>query len=97
MIMYDRPSKETIVPLMSPPLIPEREHRPLNPVQVAQVCFQADVALCKVLGLQKASKVQWTHLSQDDKRDFMLHGPDYPEVRADVYVSIKSLLEPFTL
>ena len=95
MIRLDRPD-EQIRALVDGEWVPDREHRPLNRGQVAQVCFAADRALCLALGLHKEAKREWIELRQEDKKVWLHEGPPTPKVRSVVFERIRDALEHLT-
>ena len=96
MIRMDR-EPETLRPMNDAEWIPDKEHRPLNKGQVAQVCFAADRALCTALGMHKEGKREWVELRQEEKAVWMQAGPDKPKVRQVVFERISAALEHLTV
>lgn len=97
MIRLDRgPHVEVLRPFTESEWVPDKEHRPLNRIQVAKVCFAADKELCMALGLHKEGKREWIDLSQEDRKHWMHDGPATPKVREVVFERIRDALEHLT-
>ena len=65
---------------------------PVTRMQLAEVAFSADVALCKVLSLHKHKK-KWFELSDHKKQLWAYNGPKSPDIRAGLWHSIMDRLE----
>lgn len=70
--------------------------RPLGIGNLAQICFEADKALCRFLGMQKEARANWVDLSDDMRIAWMRKGPVRDPLRRALYVAIKAALGDFT-
>lgn len=93
-VRLDRPSQVLLEPI-GHSWTPEINQKPLTKFQAAQVCFSADVQLCRALGVPLKTK-EWMSLTDEQRIDFADKGPDEPAIRAVVYERVKSALTDFT-
>ena len=77
--------------------IDEVEKRPLTRYQVAAVSFEADKALCAVMGLSPDPR-SWLTISFDDRMAWRDKGPGLPEKspRQQLWAAITQGLQRFT-
>lgn len=92
-IRLDRPSELLLEPL-SPRWILERSTNPLNPFQIAQIQFQADILIAKTLGIYIKKKT-WQDLTDEERILFTEKAPQHP-LRARLYNAILIALTPAT-
>lgn len=92
-IRLDRPSQELLRPFRDHDWIAEVEHRPLTPHQVSEVCFAADRALCKVLGMHDLARKEWMTLTDRERIDFTANGPGGEPRRRSAYLALRVKLE----
>jgi hypothetical protein len=91
LIRLDRPN-ELLLEVLSPRWILERSTHPLNPFQIAQIQFSADVLLAKHLGIFIKKKT-WQDLSDEDRILFASKPPSHP-LRFRLYNAISISLSP---
>lgn len=61
-------------------------------IQIAQVTFEADKALCRQMGDAKKAKREWLNLSDDQRIQWMNEGPVEPR-RKKLYAAVKKALQ----
>lgn len=98
-IRFDRPEsgdkerdKALAMKFKSQDWVPVEEHRPLAPAHLAEICFNADAALCFYLGLRENSSKQWVDLTADQKRKWMTDGPTKNEWRERLWKATREAL-----
>lgn len=92
-LRLDRPSQELLRPYREWDWIAEVEHRPLTALQVAEVCFAADRALCKVLAMHDLARQEWLSLTDRKRSEFVANGPGGEPRRRTAYLALKAKLE----
>ena len=65
---------------------------PMSEVQIAQVAFVADRALCGALGKHKDSREEWLSLTDRARLKFMREGPCTGDVRDELHDAIVGTL-----
>lgn len=94
-VRLNRPNEELLRPWNNGAhWIPEVEHRPLSPAQLAMVCFEADKALCRALGLHEQTRKEWPSLTDVQRIAWMAVGPTRHPARATLWKAINHVLEP---
>jgi hypothetical protein len=73
--------------------VPVEEHRPLAPAHLAEICFNADAALCRYIGLRENSVKEWHSLTQDQKRRWITDGPTKDPWRQALWKACKGALK----
>lgn len=72
----------------------DREHRPLNMAQLAQVAFAADQELCRAIGLHDVARKEWAFLLEGERADWLNgKGPKKPKARADLFAAVWGALQ----
>lgn len=71
--------------------VPDKEHRPITSAQIAQVCFEADKALCKFIGLPENARKTWIDLHEDKRREWIQEGPT-KGIRGEMGKAIREVL-----
>ena len=90
-IRLDRPGE--CIRKLDSTWIPEPAARPLRAAELAQVVHAADVALCKLLGMHKATPKAWASLTDDDRALWMAVGPPTTNpTRVALYEAIKGAI-----
>lgn len=101
-IRLDRPMEELYQP-MTDAWVREDEHVPFSRFQVATVAWDADKALCRILGQHVEARSEWSSQSDKERIYFMARGPcekhgkDLKQVgglRSELYKTIMGLLGP---
>lgn len=92
MVRLDRPNQE-ILKRLDDNFIEEDASRPLTPIHVARVCFEADKALCLGLGLMEPARADWSKLTDLQRQAWASKGPTKPSQRALLYAGIRRLME----
>jgi hypothetical protein len=87
-IKRDIASNDTFVPYREGQWRPEFRPYPLTTTQMAMVAFCADKELCRFLGLQSKSKMDWAALTDSERSQWINEGPNNPDRRAVLYQSI---------
>ncbi len=95
-IRLDRPMEELLHPFRPDQGIwnPDNETRPFSKFQLAQVAFEADRQLCRMLGMHSTADRTWLAMKEQDRLKFIDKGPQGPDVRRDVYQAIMGVLAP---
>lgn len=93
-IRLDRPNQE-ILRRVSDDFVEEDATRPLTPIHLARVCFEADKALCAGLGLMDKARGDWTKLTDKQRHAWMESGPKSPVARVVLYAGLKKLMGAF--
>lgn len=65
----------------------DKDDRPLNVSQMAQIPFAADSALCRVLGYHHKHKGEWANLSDQQRIAWIQDGPE-TGVRRELYEAV---------
>lgn len=91
-IQLDRPSEVIRIKLSPGEWQPDSESRPFSLAQVAMVAFEADRALCRIIGRHDRAEQEWLGLKDEQRRAWMLQGPKDDPLRARMYYSIMSVL-----
>lgn len=94
-IQLARPNEELLRNFVESEWVPEMERRPLSKAQLAFICFSADFALCKVLGLHGNTLKTWLDLSDKQRIAWMETGPKMTERHA-LWSAIMMVLEPLS-
>lgn len=77
--------------------LPETERRPLTPMAVAKVAFEADRALCVALGLHGDGGKVWANLPEMERVAWMQQGPPTRELsRLKLWRAVVGQLEELT-
>lgn len=92
-VRMNRPSQEIVKPYRKHDFIEEVEHRPLTKLQVAQVCFEADRAMCRVLNMHDLARKDWVSLSDRERAELMKDGPGGEPKRRGMYEVLRAYLE----
>lgn len=92
-VRLDRPSQELLRPYRQHDWIEEAEHRPLTPMQIAQICFEADRAFCKVLNLHDLARKDWMSLTDRERGELVKNGPGGEPRRRGLYELVRKYLE----
>lgn len=90
-VKLDRPNQE-ILRRLDESQIEEDATRPLMPIHVAKVCFDADKALCMALGLMDKARADWDKLTDLQRQAWITVGPKKPAQRASLYATLKEHL-----
>ena len=93
-IRLDRSAQE-ILRRLDESWIEEDATRPITPIHVARVCFEADKALCAALGIVDKSREDWVKLSDLQRQLWITQGPKKPHQRATLYATLKGHLEQY--
>jgi hypothetical protein len=95
-IRLNRPNEEVLRPYLNGiEWIPDVERRPISKAQLASICFEADLQLCKVLGIMPKKK-NWLDLTDGERITWMEKGPVKDPERAVVWKALMTVLEPLT-
>lgn len=81
-ILLDRPMEEVLLPFRKREWISDSQTRPLTKAQVAFIAFEADKAMCQVLGQFELARRDWQMLRDQERLDFIKDGPDATGPRA---------------
>lgn len=92
MVRLDRPHQE-ILKRLDENFVEEDASRPLTPIHIARVCFEADKALCMGLGLMEPARADWSKLTDMQRQAWASKGPQKPSQRALLYAGIRKLME----
>ena len=92
-IRLDRPGVEDIRSFDAREWVAKLDVRPLQPAQLAQVAFEADQQLCRALGLREFTKQLWLDLSQEQRRAWILKGPQSHPDRKALYAAVTKTLK----
>lgn len=96
-VKLNRPNEELLRPWANGSnWVPEVEHRPISQAQLALVCFEADKALCRSLGLHDPARKEWLSLSDRERIAWMEKGPKQNPIRAALWTAIHHVLDPLT-
>lgn len=98
-IKYDRPFDPTTIrftPAEEGNWELDKHPEPFSIGQAITVVFEADRALCNILGLYGEGKRSWQSMLEKDRVKFILEGPKEPPIRAKVYKTLRAILEPLT-
>lgn len=72
--------------------------RPMAPAQIARVCFEADRALCMVMGNHKEGRQMWEAMYEGQRASWIQSGPgEVPEIRLKLYAAIRGVLRELEL
>ncbi len=72
----------------------DKEHRPLNMAQLAQVAFIADQQLCRSIGLHDVARKEWAHLLEQEKAEWINgKGPKGPKIRVRLFQKVWEALK----
>ncbi len=74
--------------------VADQEERPMSVAQITQVAFQADNALCKILGMHEQGRRGWVDLSDEQRIDWMEKGPTNDPTRVAIYKAVMAVLRP---
>lgn len=92
-VRYDRgPKVEQIVKYRPSEWVEDAPPAVMSLLQASKVAFEADKALCALIGLYRQSKQNWLDLHEDDRITWMKEGPESPPLRVELYQSIMSVL-----
>lgn len=94
-VQLDR-AHEELIPYREGSWKPDRSVHPFTLWQVAQIAHAADRQLCLYIGLPADSKKSWYDLKEAERSKWMSAGPEGPELRKELYKSIRSLFDPLT-
>lgn len=92
MIRLDRPHQE-ILKRLDETWIEEDATRPLSPIHIARICFEADRALCAALGDMQKARADWQKLTDHQRQAWITQGPARPAQRAVLYSAIRQVME----
>lgn len=95
MVRLDRPMEDLVRPFRKNVWQADKEHRPITRHQVAKVAFEADKALCKVLGLHDKARREWQDLPEDMRIAWVEKGPEDRLERTRVYRGMMAALSPY--
>jgi hypothetical protein len=95
-IRYDRPYDPTTMKFRESEWVPDSHPEPFSIGQAIQVAFDADRSVCRLLGMHLEARKSWQNLSEKERSRFILHGPEGPQVRKEMFLSIKQILSPLT-
>jgi len=89
---YDRVNNVKAVRYSEMDWIEEDEHRPIPDMHLVRVAFEADRALCLILGIHTQAKKEWLDLTDSDKIAWQRKGPSRPVIRRKLYLLIMDVL-----
>lgn len=97
-IQLNRPMEEVLRFYNENEWIPETEHRPVSRAALGRVCYEADVALCRALGLHGATQKTWLDLTDKQRIAWMKRGPgeQHDAARRALWQAIQMVMEPLT-
>lgn len=98
-IKYDRPYDPTTMPFNGPEAARwelDKHPEPFSLGQAIQPVFEADRALCNILGLYGEGRRSWQSMTEKDRVKFILEGPKEPPIRVVVYKALRKILAPLT-
>jgi hypothetical protein len=98
-IRYDRPFDPTTSLWDGPQQANwelDKHPEPFSIGQAISVVFEADRALCNILGLYGEGRRSWQSMIEKDRVKFILEGPKEPAIRVQVYKALRKILEPLT-
>lgn len=95
-IRLNRPAQELLRPYNPNDWKIEADEYPLTPNQVGAICWAADKALCKALGLHAEARKEFINLRDEDRLAWSEHGPSSKQVeehpaRGALFDTIKAL------
>lgn len=95
-IRLDRPNDNLEFPYRPGDWIEEVNRPPLSAHIVGEVCFNADKALCKGLGMHGLARRDWQSLSHAQRMLWRDKGPTENKVRAALWQAIKEAMREYT-
>ena len=95
-IRYDRPFDPTTMKFREAEWELDKHPEPFSIGQAITVVFEADRALCNILGLYGEGRRSWQSMNERDRVKFILEGPTKPPIRVTVYKTLRKIMEPLT-
>lgn len=92
-VKLDRPMQDIVRPFKEHEWAPEKEQRPLNPIEKARIAYAADQELCRAIGLIRGSRKTWLDISDDMRIQWTNDGPERPEIRVKLFAMIMECLK----
>ena len=92
----NRPNEEVLRNYNEAAWTPLVEVRPLSKAALGRVCFEADLALCRALGIHAATQKTWIDLSDKQRIAWMERGPQNDPARRSLWQAIVMVMEPLT-
>jgi hypothetical protein len=95
-IKYDRPYDPTTMKFNEAEWDLDKHPEPFSIGQAITVAFEADRALCNILGLYGEGRRSWQSMTEKDRVKFILDGPKEPPIRIEIYKALRKILAPLT-
>lgn len=91
-VRLDRPMQEIIKPYLDTEWIPESDHRPLTRLQLSQIAFEADKALCLYIGMHDLARREWKLLTERQRITWTETGPGRGSGRRELFLAVMNSL-----
>lgn len=95
-IRLDRGNQELIVPFVPGQWVEEGMKRPWTRAQISRVAWEADRALCHLLGDHEKARREWESMHEDDRVEWIRVGPAKPLERALLYRLVMDTVHEMT-
>lgn len=92
-IRLDRPNQEIIRPYRSGEWLPQKEVRQMTEMQMAQIAFEADRALCRFIGEHERANREWLSVKEEKRIAWMRQGPASPLIRRAMWEAVMGALK----
>jgi hypothetical protein len=92
-VRLDRNSEKLLRHFRTSEWVPELQDQPLTDLQRAEVCFNADRALCKALNLHDLARKEWLALTDGQKQEWIELGPQGDKHRRQMYALLQMYLK----
>lgn len=74
---------------------PEEVQRPLLPLHVESIAFEADKALCSALGMHLEARRDWRKMTEAQRQEWAANGPKRHPARLALYSSIRAAMKEY--
>lgn len=91
-VRYDRGASEITVPYNTRDWDQEEAEPPVSELQVAMVCYEADIPLCRVLGLRGERPKSWLSMTDRERLVWKNEGPTNHPKRMQLWEAIRKVL-----
>lgn len=95
MVRMDRGPDVEIVRPLNGEWQPEKNHKPLTPAHVGQVCFEADRCLSRFNGNANNVRRNWLDLTDKQRQMWIETGPQNDPMRKGLYEAVRASLGRF--
>lgn len=92
-VRLDRPNEEIVRTYHANEWSWEDEERPVSEHQIAKMCFEADKALCAILGLTAEARASWLDLNDEGRLFWMKEGPSEPKKRRQLWKLLRAFMK----